>query len=408
MNTRRAFKPWMRILLGLLVLAALLIVYLQWRGPLVPGYRVAPTTLVQNVVATGRIVSLSRSQIGSEITGVVTQRLVKEGDSVEAGDLLLVLRDDGLQANVDQARAALRQLQQSRRPQAQARLRQAESQLALAQRNATRAARLLQVDAIAREEKEQVDQTLAVALAAVQQARLEASSLAPSQTEEAIVQEQLAAAEAAQAKTRIHAQAAGTILTRNVEPGDLVQPGKILLEMAHAASREVLLPVDERNLGVLKAGQSAVCVADAYPQQPFAAAITLIAPSVDPQRGTVDVRLRPEPAPAYLRDDLTVTVSIETGRREQALAIPNDALLAINGSQASAFVVKAGKLERTALTLGLRGLTMTEVTQGLVAGDWVVAAATLQEGQRVRLSHQQLPAAAKNPATSKEPPMNFN
>ncbi len=265
----------------------------------------------------------------------------------------------------------------------------------------------MQVDAIAREEKEQVDQTLAVALAVVQQARLEASSLAPGQTEETIVQEQLAAAEAAHAKTRIHAQAAGTILTRNVEPGDLVQPGKILLEMAHDTTREVLLPVDERNLGVLQVGQTAVCVADAYLQQPFAAVITLIAPSVDPQRGTVDVRLRPQPAPAYLRDDLTVTVSIETGRRAQALAVPNDVLFSVNGPQASAFVVKAGKLERTALTLGLRGLTMTEVTQGLVAGDWVVTPPDLKEGQRVRVSHQKVPAAANNQATSKEPPMNF-
>ncbi len=46
MKTSRAFKPWMLILLGLVVLAALLILYLQWRGPLVPGYQVAPTTLV--------------------------------------------------------------------------------------------------------------------------------------------------------------------------------------------------------------------------------------------------------------------------------------------------------------------------------------------------------------------------
>ena len=90
------------------------------------------------------------------------------------------------------------------------------------------------------------------------------------------------------------------MLTRNVEPGDLVQPGRVLLEIARAGDTELLVPVDEKNLALLSLGQKAQVIADAYPDRPFAAVVTFIAPSVDPQRGTVEVRLRVDPVPDYV------------------------------------------------------------------------------------------------------------
>lgn len=407
MSTRR-FKPWMLVIAGLLTLAIAFMLYRQWQGPVLPGYRVSATTLVQNVVATGRVFSISRAQVGSEITGVVTERLVQEGDKVVPGDVLLILRADDLIARAREARASLAQLRQSRRPQAQARLRQAEAQLAQARREAERSQALLKIDAISREAKEQADQALASALAAAEQARLDAAALAAGQSEESILQERLAAAEAALSKTRVRAQFAGTVLTRNVEAGDLVQPGRVLLEIARADSTEILVPVDERNLGVLALGQKAVCVPDAYPERQFNAVISFIAPAVDPQRGTVDIRLRVNPVPDYLRDDLTVTANIETGRSARALAVPNDALFDIRGRQASAFVARQGKARRIELVLGLRGLAMTEVSSGLEEGDWVVTDTSVHEGQRVRVARQDAPLSQAGRATSRETPVKFN
>lgn len=406
------FKPWVLVIPGLMILGLGILLYRHWQGPVLPAYQVSATTLVQNVVATGRVVSISRAQVGSEITGVVTERLVREGDKVTAGDVLLVLRADDLVARVREARAALAQLRQSRRPQAQARLRQAEAQLAQARREAQRSQALLQIDAVSREAAEQADQALASAMAGAEQARFDAASLAAGQSEELILLERLAAAEAALAKTRVRAQFSGTVLTRSVETGDLVQPGRVLFEIARADSTEILVPVDERNLGVLALGQAAICVPDAYPERQFKAVISFIAPAIDPQRGTVDIRLRVEPVPDYLRDDLTVTANIETGRRPRALAVPNDALFDIRNGQASAFVLRQGKATRVDLALGMRGLAMTEVSAGLQEGGWILLSQDVEDGQRVRVASQAAPTRAgqgqPSQATRKETPMKFN
>jgi HlyD family secretion protein len=75
------------------------------RGPLLAGYKVAERPLVQTVVATGRVVAVSRAQIGSPVTGVVIERRVREGDRVQAGDVLAVLRADDMEAAVRDAEA---------------------------------------------------------------------------------------------------------------------------------------------------------------------------------------------------------------------------------------------------------------------------------------------------------------
>ncbi|MFO7748275.1 MAG: efflux RND transporter periplasmic adaptor subunit, partial [Orrella sp.] len=258
-------KVWV-LVLALLLVAAWIGVR-TWQGPAVEIYQVESTDLIQTVVATGRIVTPSRSQIGSEITGVVQRRLVREGDQVAAGDLLIELKSDELSARMREAQAALENLQFSRRPQAAAALAQAESQLEQAMREAKRRAALLKSDSISREVFEKARQAQTVAMATAQQARLLSQALADGGTEEQILQERLTAAKAAFAKTQIRAQVDGTILTRNVEPGDLVQAGRVLLEMARDGDTEILVPVDERNLGVLALGQSAQGVPDAYPDR---------------------------------------------------------------------------------------------------------------------------------------------
>ena len=384
-------------------------VYRWWQGPLVPAYQLHPIDLVQNVVATGRVISTSRAQVGSEIAGVVTERRVKEGDQVKPGDVLIVLRADDLIAKEKEAQAALDQLRLARRPQAIAALAQAESQFAQATRESQRRVELLEKQSIAREAVEQSKNNLATARAAVEQARLLVQSLAPDQSEERILKERLAAAQAVLLKTVLRAEVTGTILTRNVEPGDLVQPqGKVLFEIARAGDTEIIIPLDERNLGTLALGQQASCIADAYPNEHFNARVNFIAPTIDPQRGTVDIRLKVDPVPEYLRQDMTVSVNILTGKAEQALAVPNDALLDVRGKQAAVLVVKDGRVERRSITLGLRGMTFTQATSGVASEDWVVQGARAQVGERVRMSKQMLPFSPTASTSRKETPVKFN
>ena len=357
------------------------------RGPALAGYKVAERQLVQTVVATGRVVAVSRAQIGSPVTGVVIERRVREGDRVQAGDVLAVLRADDMEAAVRDAEAALAQLQQSTRPQAQAALREAEARLTQATREAQRRRDLFQQQAIAREEMEQAIQAETTARANAEQARLTARSLLAGNPAEAAARARVASSKAQLAKTTIRAEVAGTVLTRNAEPGDLVQPGRILFEIAQTGDTEIQVPLDEKNLEVLAIGQTAMCIADAYPARPFPAKVGFIAPSVDPQRGTVDIRLTVTPVPSFLRQDMTVSVNVETGRRDKAIVVPNEALTAMDGNRAELWLIVDGRATKRPVQLGLRGLTQTEVTSGLHVGDWILsdARASVAPGDRVRV-----------------------
>ena len=103
---RRRWRSWF---IATLVFTALLVAWGigRIRGPELPGYEVQSGPLVQNVVATGRVATPSRVQVGAEISGLVLERTVLEGDRVEAGDLLVRLRARDLEARRDQSRAAL-------------------------------------------------------------------------------------------------------------------------------------------------------------------------------------------------------------------------------------------------------------------------------------------------------------
>ncbi len=402
-------RKWLVGVGVLAALALLLFLFRWWQGPSVAAYRIESRPLVQQLVASGRVIALSRGQVGSEITGVVLERRVQEGDAVKPGDVLLVLGSDELSAKVREAEAALAQLQRSTRPQAQAGLRQAEAQLAQASREAQRRRELFKRQLIAREAMEQAVQAETIARAAAEKSRLTVAGLAEGNADEAVLGERLASARANLAKTTVRAEVAGIVLTRNAEPGDLVQPGRVLFEIARNGDTEILLPLDEKNLGVVKIGQFAACVADAFPTRPFAARISFIAPSIDAQQGTVDIRLKVDPVPRILRQDMTVSVNIETGRRDRALVVANDALSAVDGDGATVLRVTGGKARRVPVRLGLRGLAMSEVLSGLQAGDVVLAdaGAGIIDGSRVRANEKAVAAAGSDTATAKEMPVDL-
>lgn len=399
------------LLIIVLLLAVGFALFRWWQGPVVPSYTLSAMPLVQNVVATGRVATVSRAQVGSEISGVVLQRLVQEGDQVKPGDLLVVLKSDELLAQVRQAELALTELASSRRPQAAAELASAKAQLEQASREATRR-RNAEAGILSREEVEQAVEAERVARNNYETARVKAAVLAAGQVEEASLREQLAVAQAQLAKTKIRAAVAGTVLTRDVEPGDLVQPGQTLFTIALTGNTEIRVPLDERNLPQLALQQNATVISDAYPDQSFPARINFIAPSIDPQRGTVEVRLTVNPVPDFLRQDMTVSVNVETTKRARALAIPNDALSSIKGDKAVVLMVRDGKVQRQQITLGLRGLAMSEVKSGLSEGDQVLADAesSLEDGTRVRLKPQQssLQNSADMANSKNELPVNFD
>ena len=403
------YKPWIMIIL--LVLLVSFAIYRWWQGPLLPSYEVVSSPLIQTVVASGRVEKVSRTQIGSEITGVVLERLVQEGDRVSRGDVLLVLKSDEISAQVRQAEAELKELATTRRPQAEFDLANAKVQLEQAQREAVRR-RNTELGILSAEEREKSIEAERLARNNLESARLKVASLAPDKVEETKLREQLAALQAQLAKTKIRAEVSGIILTRNVEPGDLVQPSQTLFTIALDGATEIRVPFDERNLPLLALQQKAAVITDAYPDQPFPAHINFIAPSIDAQRGTVDVRLTDDPVPDFLRQDMTVSVNVETNKREQTLVIPNDALSSISGNKAMVILVRNRKIQRHPITLGLRGLVMSEVVAGLKEGDHVLtdAESVLKDGIRVRIEQtKRVLQSQTDPTNSKnELPVKFD
>lgn len=378
------------ILLLLLASTLALATWLFQRPPLLPGYQVEARPLLQRVVASGEVDSQSLARVGSEITAVVEQRHVREGDTVRAGDLLLSLRDEEPQARLREAEAALRQLVDSARPQAEAALREAASNLEQARRERSRRDALFERQLLSAEQREQARRAETSARSAFERAQLAATALAAGGSEEIQLRERLAAARAALARTRILAQVDGIVQSRSVEPGDLVQPGRTLLEIARQDSRELIVPLDEKNLAPVRLGQRAEVIADAYPAQVLAAEVSFIAPAVDSSRGTLDVHLRLLEEAAFLRQGMSVSVSIETGRREQALAIPRDALFQINGDDARVLRLRDGRVEKVQVRLGLQGAALVEALEGVQAGDQLLAVEQ-PAGSRVRLALRPLP-----------------
>lgn len=375
--------PWLlAIAVGVLVLLRVP----GWvQGPEVAVYAVEHGPLLANVVATGRVQTPSRVTLGSEIAGVLVERSVTDGDRVAPGQVIARLRDDELRARLHEAEAALAQLELRQRPESQATLREARARAQQAAREAERAAALLARGLIAKEQAEQAAETREIAQAQAARAAAVAEALAPGGVEERLLRERIATATALLARSEIRSLIAGTVLRRLAEPGDVLSAGRGIVEVAVDGPTEIVAQVDERNLDRLALGQPALVSADAFPERREPGEVSFIAPAVDPQTGTVEVRVRvPEP-PAYLRQDMTVSIDVEVGRREDALSLPLDALRNPRAGAAEVLAVREGSVERLSLRIGLRGLDRVEVLEGLAAGEFVLPArAAIEPGARVR------------------------
>lgn len=397
----------MRLIFGIIftVLCATLLVGVQkWRGPVLPALTVKMLPLELRIVASGEVRSQSLARIGSEITGTVVARHVREGDTVKQGDLLIELNATELQSRLAQAKTLLQQLQQNSRPQAQAALVEARDNLNQASREASRREALASKGTIPIEQAEQARRLELNAKTALTRAQLTAESLAENGTEERLLQQKIASAEADLSKTRLYAPFAGRIQTRNVEPGDLVQPGKVLLEIARSDGLEVVVALDEKNFAPVQLNQPVELIADAWPEQVVAGVVNFIAPAVDSTRGTIDVHIsvldkasdKQKSTSHTFLQGMTVSANIITAKRERTLVLPNDYLqfateaAARSSKQAEVFRWHQGEVTAVKVQLGLRNTTHSEVVAGLMEGDTLVQVGKVTEGQRARIQLEQV------------------
>ncbi len=400
-----------------------------WRVPEVAAVQVQTAPLQRSLQFSARVARLSRVEVGATLVGRVQAVAVREGAQVAEGALLVQLESAEAQAAWVQAQATLAQqqarvagLRSTGRSGVEAQLAQAEASLRAAQRDLVRNRALVAQGFVSQAQADDSERAVQVAQAQQRGAQAQRDAYQDGGSEITQARAQVAQANAAfdaarlrLAQTAVRAPADGTVLTRSVEPGQIVQPGTALMRLALAGPTQVVAQVDERFLDQLRVGQRAAVVADAFSDQPLAARIISIAPSVDAQRGAIEVKLAldaPAPAagmpaagmpaagmPDFLREDMTLSVEVVTGERAQALVLPLAALQApvqvgtqVDASaadpaavarNAQVMVLENGRARARSVALGLRSLAAVEVLSGLQAGEQVLTA-PVADGQRVR------------------------
>lgn len=369
-------------------------------GPQVPVAVVSRSDFVQSVVASGHVEAPHRVSIGSQIVGMVRRVPVMEGQTVDAGQVLIELDDAEWKAAAAQADAAvlqaqarLRQLREVQAPVAEQAVRQAQVNVDNARAQLRRNTDLFNQGFVGQAALDDLRKAVDMGEAQLRSAQSQLETTRPNGSDHAVATTALEQARAAAGVARsrlayatIAAPVAGTLIDREVEPGDVVQPGKALMVLSPSGDTQLVAQIDEKNLQLLAVGQKAQASADAYPDQRFAARLVYINPGVDVQRGSIEVKLDVPKPPAYLRQDMTVSVDIQVASSTQALLVPTDAIHDADRPQPWVLKVEGRHAKREPVRLGLHSGGVSEVLDGLQAGDRVVPAQTpdVVDGTRLR------------------------
>lgn len=341
---------------------------------------------IRSLVSTnGKIEPVENFQAHAPIATTVKRLLVKEGDRVRKGQLLLELDDADIRKQAAQAQA---QMTTARANQSAlttggtheelltlgAQLIKARSERDAAQRNLEAFHRLQQQGAASPGEVRQAEDTLQRAQADVtlleqkQKDRYSKPEAAKVQAEGAEAQAAYEAAKAALLKSNVRAPFNGIVYSLPVKEGAYVQAGDLLLQVADLSHVLVRIFVDEPDVGRLVPGQKVEVSWDAVPGRIWKGGVTTV-PSIIKQRVvrnigeatcTVDNRdLR-------LLPNVNVGVTIVTAERKDVLTLLRDAIR-IDDTQPYVFQIVDNKLKRQDVRIALQNLTRVEITGGLPA-----------------------------------------
>jgi len=353
----------------LVLLAASYASIRHFRGVSVPVELVQRADLLETVVASGHVESPYRVEIASRITGTVVSVAVQEGETVRQGQPLIMLSADELQntaaqaqAAVAQAEARLSQVSELSLPQAEEALRSAQASLLGTQQIFNRASALMEDGFVTRAYFDDVTRNRDVARTQVSAAEAQVRSARPGGSDQAAavadLQQARAGSAAAQSRlghTTISAPRDGILISRSVERGAVVLPGATLMLLSPRGEMQIVLQIDERNLSRIAIGQTARVSADAYPRQHFVATVAFINPGIDIERASSTVKVTVRNPPAYLQQNMTVSVDIETARRADILSLPGNAVHDALTAAPWVMVIENGRATRRSVALGLQG-----------------------------------------------------
>jgi membrane fusion protein (multidrug efflux system) len=205
----------------------------------------------------------------------------------------------------------------------------------------------------------------------------------------------LSSAKARMEKTVIRAPFKGIVGLRQVSPGAYLNIGDPLVSVTQVDPLKLDLRVPEIYLARVAAGQRLTVELDAFPGQKFNGNVSAVDPQLDPNGRSVVLRASLANPEGKLRPGLFARVTLELGRRENALQVPEQALWP-QGDKQFVYEVKDGKAALTEVKIGARKAGWVEIVSGLTPAAEIITAGQLKIGPGMPV--KAVPAAAAGSA----------
>jgi RND family efflux transporter MFP subunit len=327
------------------------------RAPLVDTLIVKPTVNVTNpplLTATGYLVADRQSKITPKISGKVVRLNFDVGDNVKSGQVLAVLESTNVQAQLDEANAALQQAD-----------REWKRQSALWKDGVTTKSQLDGAEAQLKGARARVDQI------------------------QINMQDMI-----------VRAPFDGTIATKNTEVGEVISsvmmgqvagtlPAGAICTLVDLKTLEVVADVNEGSIGQLREGQDAEVSVDAFPNRKWKGVLRQIIPTADRAKATVQVKVKIIDPGDRLLPEMSSSVSFLQSERTDAELHEPPRIWLPASAVANGQVAVVGADKHIALrhvTTGAVREQRIEITSGINAGDRIVSngAEKLENGQLVR------------------------
>lgn len=309
-------------------------------------------------------------QVTPHITGKIEHLLVVPGQHVKKGQLIAVLDDRQIQAQLQQALTPIQS--------ANAAIKQADVEHEFAKRELQRLQELYSKDLAAKKDvllQETMVETTKAKLAAAK-ARLEEVRSATGD-------------ETTQLKfTKILSPISGVVAERFMNIGDEARPNAPIVHVVNLSEVVVDADMPADVPHKVSVGRKATVRSVAEPEQPYSAKIISMSPIVDTQKNTVKIRLQCANRQEGLREGQAVTVAINTGVVSSSISVPRSAIVPDpeDPTATHVYVVKGGKSKRTPVTTGVETSKTVEIKEGLSEGETVIVSGSygLPEGIEVK------------------------
>ena len=363
---------------GIFILAVLLLVGILTgiikteTALMVETEKVERRTITETVSASGKIQPEVEVKISPDVSGEIVALLVKEGDRVEKGDLLIKIKPDIYKSILERSKASLNT--------AKANLAKSKAQLTESESKFNRNKHLYNEGAISLSEFEQIEATYKVAALNVESSQYAVSSAEASLNE----------AEENLDKTSIYAPVAGTISLLNVELGERVvgtgqMSGTELLRLADLSAMEVAVEVNENDIVRVNLNDTSIIEVDAFLGEEFKGIVTEIANSANVSGVSADqvtnfeVKIRILDSTNF-RPGMTASVEVQTKLVKDVISVPIQAVTTRKDTAADSdnkkvecvFKYEDNNAKFTIVKTGIQNDKFIQVLQGLSDSDIVI------------------------------------